>query len=189
MARTPSPEAHEKVLDAAVRLIEERGIEGTSMDAIAELSGVSKATVYKHWKDKDALCVDVVNRLRVAAPEFRSGDPKRDLLSLLTHLAQANRPARLMKILPKIVGYAAIHPKFAATLRRSFVGPAELQIIRILDEAGVRGLLATSVDREIALNLLLGPILYCRMTRGSVPAKLPGTVVDGFWRSWGERIG
>ena len=67
MARTPSAAAHEKVLDAAIQLIIERGIEGTSMDAIAQLSGVSKATVYKHWKDKDALCLDVLGRLKDAA--------------------------------------------------------------------------------------------------------------------------
>ncbi|HVW86443.1 MAG TPA: helix-turn-helix domain-containing protein, partial [Bryobacteraceae bacterium] len=60
MARTPSKEAHDKVLAAAIRLIAERGIEGTSMDAIASASGVSKATVYKHWANKEALLIEVV---------------------------------------------------------------------------------------------------------------------------------
>ncbi len=60
MARTPSAAAHEKVIEAAIQLIGERGIEGTSMDAIAQVSGVSKATVYKHWKDKETLCIDVI---------------------------------------------------------------------------------------------------------------------------------
>ena len=63
MARTPSASAHEKVLEAAIQLIGERGIEGTSMDAIAQVSGVSKATVYKHWKDKETLCIDVIGSL------------------------------------------------------------------------------------------------------------------------------
>ena len=39
-----------------MQLFSERGIDATSMDAIAETSGVSKATIYKHWQDKDALC-------------------------------------------------------------------------------------------------------------------------------------
>ena len=39
----------------------ERGVEGSSMDAIAEASGVSKATIYKHWADKDALLLEMVN--------------------------------------------------------------------------------------------------------------------------------
>ncbi len=55
MARPRSAQAHKKVLDAAVLLFSERGIDATSMDAIAETSGVSKATIYKHWQDKDEL--------------------------------------------------------------------------------------------------------------------------------------
>ena len=48
MPRTRSADAHRKVLDAALELFAERGIDATSMDAIAEASGVSKATIYKH---------------------------------------------------------------------------------------------------------------------------------------------
>ncbi len=55
MVRPRSAQAHKKVLDAAVQLFSDRGIDATSMDAIAETSGVSKATIYKHWPDKDAL--------------------------------------------------------------------------------------------------------------------------------------
>ena len=51
MARPRSVKAHKQVLDAAVQLFSERGIDATSMDAIAELSGVSKATIYMHWQD------------------------------------------------------------------------------------------------------------------------------------------
>ena len=185
MARTPSAAAHEKVLEAAIQLIGERGIEGTSMDAIAQQSGVSKATVYKHWKDKDSLCVDVVNRLRLAPPEFRSGNPRRDLLSLLTHLGLASKPARLLKILPRIIGYAAANPRFARAMQQNSMGPAETRLARILDEAVAKGVLRPDLDREIALNMLVGPIMHCRLTRGAVPVKLPAEIVDAFWRSWG----
>ena len=56
MARQKSAQAHRRVLDAAIGLFAEYGIDATSMDAIAEASSVSKATIYKHWPDKDALC-------------------------------------------------------------------------------------------------------------------------------------
>ena len=55
MARSRSPQAHDKVLRAALDLFSERGIEATSMDAIAQHSGVSKATIYNHWPDKGDL--------------------------------------------------------------------------------------------------------------------------------------
>jgi AcrR family transcriptional regulator len=185
VARTPSLAAHEKVLEAAIRLIGERGIEGASMEAISQLAGVSKATVYNHWKDKDALCVDVVNKLRLVPPEFRSGNPRRDLLSLLTHLALASKPARLLKILPRVISYAAANPRFARAMQQSSMGAAETRLSQILDEGVAKGVLRRELDREIALNMLIGPILHCRMTRGAVPVNLPAEIVDSFWRTWG----
>ena len=185
MSRTPSAEAHRKVLEAATELIGERGIEGASMDEIARRSGVSKATVYKHWEDKDTLCADVVNRLRVKPPEFRSGNPRRDLLSLLTHLALASKPARLLRILPGIIGYAATNPRFARAMQQNSMGPSEAHLARILDEATAHGILRPNLDREIATHMLLGPILHCRMTRTAVPMRLPAEIVDSFWRTWG----
>src|SRR5215831_15652280 len=76
MARTRSLSAHRKVLDAALELVADAGVEATSMDAIARKSGVSKATIYKHWADKDALLLEM---MAVAAglhtrPKFDSRD-------------------------------------------------------------------------------------------------------------------
>jgi AcrR family transcriptional regulator len=181
VARTPSAAAHEKVLDAAMQLMSERGIEATSMDSIAQLSGVSKATVYKHWHDKDALCLDVLGRLRDAPPQFRSGNPRRDLVDLLTHVARAKRPGRLMKLFPKIIGYAASHPTFGRAVQRIAIGPTEAEFTRILSEAVAAGDLAPDVDQDIAISLLFGPIMHRKMTRRNVPPGMVKQVVDAFW--------
>ena len=79
MGRPRSASAHARVLEAAGRLFAEHGIDGTSMDAIAESSGVSKATIYKHWPDKGALCLEVMSSLHDVdpVPAFApSGDPR-----------------------------------------------------------------------------------------------------------------
>ena len=48
------------ILDAAKRLFPEHGFDGISMDAIAAEAGVSKLTVYSHFKDKGALFAETV---------------------------------------------------------------------------------------------------------------------------------
>lgn len=48
------------ILDAAKRLFPENGFEGTSMDAIAAAAGVSKLTVYSHFRDKESLFAEAV---------------------------------------------------------------------------------------------------------------------------------
>ena len=91
MARTPSLRAHASVLAAALELFCERGIDTTSMDAIAEKSGVSKATIYKHWSDKAALCLDVLAKLHEVddRPVFDSGDIRADLEAVLGYRPSA----------------------------------------------------------------------------------------------------
>ena len=52
------------------------------MDAIAQSSGVSKATIYNHWANKEALLMDVmlmVNGLHRDPEDVDSGDVCRDL--------------------------------------------------------------------------------------------------------------
>lgn len=42
----------ERLLEVAMNLFMERGFEGTSIDAVAAAAGVSKPTVYSHYRDK-----------------------------------------------------------------------------------------------------------------------------------------
>lgn len=187
MARTPSVVAHQKVIDAAIQLIGERGIEGTSMDAIAQVSGVSKATVYKHWKDKETLCIDVIVSLRELPPEFHSNDTRRDLIDLLTHLSKADRPDRLMKIWPRIMGYAIANPKFAAALKEHSFGPRRARVAGILKQAADRGDLPASLDVNFAMDLLIGPIFHRGFSGAQLPPGFAELVVDAFLRSHGAK--
>ena len=60
MPRPKSILAHGEVLKAAIALMADRGIDATSMDAIARRAGVSKATIYNHWHDKEALLLEAM---------------------------------------------------------------------------------------------------------------------------------
>src|SRR5437667_9035273 len=109
MVRTRSTLAHEKVLEATLVLFE-RGIDASSMDAISEASGVSKATIYKHWQDKDALALEALGMLfgmHDEPPKFDSGDLRQDFVDVLNY--QPARPRQEMKnrVMPHVMAYAA----------------------------------------------------------------------------------
>lgn len=55
LGRPPDADKRLAVIDAAKQLFSIDGLQGTSMDAIAKLAGVSKVTVYRYFTDKDAL--------------------------------------------------------------------------------------------------------------------------------------
>ena len=108
MPRTRSASAHTKVLDAALELVAERGVDATSMDAIAAESGVSKATIYKHWADKDALLLEMMAELHGlhARPSFDSGNTRADMVAVLSYRPRRT-PTMRERIMPHFVAYSA----------------------------------------------------------------------------------
>src|ERR1700760_2918344 len=101
MARQKSERAHNQVIEAAVGLFAEQGIEATSMDAIARASGVSKATIYRHWPDKDTLALEVLIYLHgrdKALPVFDTGNFRDDLVAQLAYDPAADRKAMRERI-------------------------------------------------------------------------------------------
>ena len=58
--RPKDPGKRVAILAAARQMFTSQGYEGTSMDQIAALAGVSKLTVYSHFGDKEALFAAVV---------------------------------------------------------------------------------------------------------------------------------
>ena len=55
VGRPKDLEKRRNILDAAKRIFLERGYQGTSMHAIANIAGVSKLTLYNHFQDKATL--------------------------------------------------------------------------------------------------------------------------------------
>ncbi len=159
MARSRSALAHEKVLEASIALFAERGIDATSMDAICEASGVSKATVYKHWPDKDALCMEVLTHLHgldEPMPVFDSGDIRADLIAQLRYEPAADRREMRSRLLPHLMAYAAGHREFGDQWRGRVIERPRKQLRRIL-ERGIRdGALSPDTDIEVGMALLLG---------------------------------
>ena len=58
----PRTAAQTRVLDAALRLIAERGVSGTSLQMIADAMGVTKAAVYRQFKTKEEIVVAITER-------------------------------------------------------------------------------------------------------------------------------
>jgi AcrR family transcriptional regulator len=163
VARPRSALAHKKVLDAAVRLFALQGIEATSMDAITEASGVSKATIYKHWQDKDALVLEVVGYLHgldEEPPTFDSGDLRADFIAQLRYQPAADRQAMREKITPHLMAYASRNRALGTMWRARIVEPRRAALIELVQRGQKRGELVAGIDLEVAIALLFGPMLY-----------------------------
>ena len=54
--------AQTRVLDAALKLISEHGVSGTSLQMIADQMGVTKAAVYRQFKTKEEIVIAITER-------------------------------------------------------------------------------------------------------------------------------
>lgn len=192
MARTRSASAHQKVLQATLDLVASRGIDATSMDAVARESGVSKATIYKHWADKEALLLEMlawVNGLK-DRPAFDTGNVRADIAAVLAHRPAENAERR-EAITPHFVAYGAANPSFGHTWRNMVMEPPRRELAHLIQKAIDAGDLPSNLDMEFALAMLLGPILYWHVFRrqhvGKELGGLAQQVAAAFWEAFALR--
>ncbi|MBN3459111.1 TetR/AcrR family transcriptional regulator [Mycobacterium sp. DSM 3803] len=93
-------ERHDRVYEAAIALFVERGFEASSMDEIADRSGLSRSTVFTHFPRKTLFLEEWMRRrrdeaARSARTDGVAGRPLREVLgAYLDTLATANSAAR-----------------------------------------------------------------------------------------------
>jgi AcrR family transcriptional regulator len=188
--RRRSARVHDRILDATALLFERRGILGTSMDAIAAEAGVSKATLYGHWADKDALFLEALGRLfglDETPPDVDSGDLRTDLAALLRYRGAAARVNQQKRVLPHLMAYASQNRTFGTTWRARVMTPARTRLTKVLTRAIAQGRLPRDLHVEAAVAILVGPIVFREAFAASLPGlpeDLPERVADTFCRAY-----
>ncbi len=196
MVRTRSTQAHDKVLEATLALFVERGIDTTSMDAIAEKSGVSKATIYKHWQDKDALALEALSPLfglDEEAPRFDSGDLRQDLVDALTYQPAPERQETKNRVMPHVMAYAARNREFGEQWRSRVIERPQTRLKNLIKRGVEQRQLVSKINLDTGLALLLGPMLYWHIFVGKksltpMPRDLAMEVVSAFWKVYGTKL-
>lgn len=165
------------------------------MDAIAELSRVSKATIYKHWADKDALCLEAVVRLfglDQERPSFDSGDLRKDLLDCVNYRAAPEMAGTQSQIAPHIWAYGARNRQFGEAWRDKLIRPSRVQLVALLTRAIEAGHLSGTLHPEVGVAILIGSQMYSRIftsLQEMLPSNLSEILVDALIRAYSPTWG
>src|SRR5213082_1716562 len=73
MTAGPAEDTRTRLLQTALRLFTEHGVEGTSLQMIADALGITKAAVYYHFKTKAEITEAVAEPVHRAAAQKRRG--------------------------------------------------------------------------------------------------------------------
>lgn len=187
MSRGLSQSAHRKVVEAALELFADRGIDATSMDSIASSSGVSKATIYKHWADKDALAMEVlvyVHEYDAGPPDRDSGDLQADLVAYLLYEPPARKADLKNRLMPHLIAYSARNQEFGRAWRSRVLERARTGLKKLLRRGIALGIFPVTLDEELAVTLLLGPMLFSHIMGPRLDRNWLATgTVESFWKS------
>ncbi len=154
------------VLDAALRLFSEHGYLGVRVEDIAKEAGVSRATFYKHFAEREQILAELFERLLGAESENESAPPN-DLTGAesaeqqvvavvedaVRRMLEKEQLARFVYSLP--VRHSALLRPGART-----APPVFAQVTRLLERAAERG----EVRGDLSVALLARHVLEAMET-------------------------
>ncbi|MGY0486207.1 TetR/AcrR family transcriptional regulator [Streptomyces sp. WG-D5] len=143
-----------------------------SIEGIARRAGVGKTAVYRRWKSKLHLVLDLVSAIAVQGlPAPDTGSLEGDLRLLYEVTSRALRHPVAGQIIPDLQAEAARNPDIAEALQKALREGQHGVASGIVRAAVERGELKAGLDEELALDLVSGP-LYWRTVVVRTP-KLP----------------
>jgi TetR/AcrR family transcriptional repressor of mexJK operon len=190
---------HDDILRAATEAFLEAGYERASMDEIAAKAAVSKATVYSHFGNKEALFEAIIRELcqRLVTP-LRLGDSERaDPVATLTAFARSYVDVLLdpasLALHRLLVAEATRNPDLAAASYKGGGAQAVRALAEYLAEETAKGTLDVP-QPQIAAEQLFGMLnghlqvraLFHIETRPATDTldRFVATAVDAFLRAY-----
>lgn len=150
-----SPEAHASILAAATELLEESGYAGFTIEAVARRAGASKPTIYRWWKGKAALIMELYEQERETALTIPDrGSLERELTLRMRNLWRLWQRTPLGHALRSIIAEAQADPVALSQLREDFLPKRRAWTYTLFDRAVARGELPAHADIESATTLI-----------------------------------
>lgn len=168
-----------QILDSARVLFLDQGFDATSMDAIAREAGVSKATLYVHFDDKDDLLLALVNdECKRYGPQTlwrnRGGriDLRRDLHAIGTTFLAAFLDPRGLAVHRLIMSCASRYPRVAEVFMKAGPERCDAEVAGFLRAAQAQGLVDIP-DVNIAATQFLSLVQGKEILRWALSMKTP----------------
>lgn len=165
--RTPSGAAllrddvTEAIRAAVFEELATTGYARLSIEAVARRAGVGKTAVYRRWRSKLPMVIEVVSEIvssGIMLPD--TGSLHEDLRLLIQVVYRVLRHPLAAQIVPDLLAEAARNPEIAGTLALALRETQRESSAALVQRAVARGELPASTDPDLALDLIAGPLYW-----------------------------
>jgi len=180
--RKRDPRTESAAIEAVLDLVSAGAtLSGLSLVTIAEHVGVSRNSLYRRWKTKDELYLDVLDAINKPLPQ-PDGDTARDnLAAQLAVLIERTLDKRASSMLRALLAEAAAFPGLYRRYFEEIVTPRRVAMYGIIEQGIASGEIRPGTDAAFVNEVLVGPIL-ARMGSGATedpdPRKTSRRIVD-----------
>jgi AcrR family transcriptional regulator len=177
LERSKSAEKSATILKGAMQEFLKHGYAGTSMDQIAKVAGVSKATVYSHFGEKESLFNAVIQDLvqekfqtvmSLERPESLGQDPKQVLSEMVTKMLENTLSDRnFHNFIRIIIGESGRFPELAKAYVNNLAKPGITALTNYLKSHPELKL----EDPEATVRIIVGSLVYFVMLQEMLHGK------------------
>jgi len=183
--RPRSEKANRAILDAARDLLVEEGFTRLRLEHVAARAGVGKGTIYRRWRSKEALTLDLV--LALADPHLDIadvGDTRAELRAAARNPLDAITRTPWGPVIRAMMSQIAGNPTIGDPFRASVVARRRAEVARVIDRGVVRGDLRPDADASIATELLVGPVYFRLVFGGELTDAFADRIGDAVFRAF-----
>jgi AcrR family transcriptional regulator len=157
--RPRSERAEQAIIEAALALFAESGVEGLCIEQVAARAGVGKATIYRRWPGKEDLLLDALASLKTPLPEPRGLSVREDLIALLEAMSTDTADPRRTREFALLLGEGQKYPRLLARYEQTVVEPRREVFRQVLRRGAANGELRAGIDVDAALFMLVGAVM------------------------------
>jgi AcrR family transcriptional regulator len=152
------------ILESVLDTIAEGGITKVTMEGIAQRAGVSKASLYRRFPTKADMTIAAVERMRQESPIIPSqGSSYERLLFLMEAMRTGIHGSRYGRIMLAVISEGQERPELAQLVYDRILLPRRQQVREIVELGIENGEFPSSLNIDVVMPTLIGPMLYLGM--------------------------
>jgi AcrR family transcriptional regulator len=146
------------ILDAALDLLIEHGVEATTIEQVAKRAGVTRPTVYRRFPDKNQMLVAAIHMAHVGQQTLPQMPECRDVEHMLSLWAQALCEPRRRRLMRRLMTSLHDHSDLREAYWNASIKHRNEWIRTILGQTRDHGDFPPDVNLEIIQQILTGAV-------------------------------